>query len=201
MAPSTDEAARLRYLNDSAHLLASTSPRISAHLITKRNLHLTSIGGPVNTRDACHKCGTIFRHGINHIVTNKRNHVVSICQTCKHTIRLAAEPILPIPKSSSTIATPELGLSRIASPSGDMLIQSSVIQHNLMAVNKKSAHERKKIRKQSGLQALLANRNEQKTKSGSGLDLMDLMRKGWSRLVRQRNHYYHYSLVLANLSL
>lgn len=198
-------SARLKYLNDSAHLLAMSAPATSAYLMSRchrlmfdNDLDQTS----AQKRHVCGACGNIMILGwtstiqLEAVRARKGKHnatctlrrpsnekvktIVYTCELCNRQTRQSinttipkasqTQNIIPRPKASQ-IATPVKVLSSDTYPATRTPGSASA---------NASSRKRAKIRKQSGLQALLAKNKELDTRGsagGFGLDLLDLMKK------------------------
>ncbi|CAG8952401.1 hypothetical protein HYFRA_00001148 [Hymenoscyphus fraxineus] len=193
---SQELSARLKYLDEAAHLLAPTASAASKHMMLQYNSLLfdaTDPHKPLKNKNACGACGTIMilgweaamapsiprsrRNGKSNGNGNgsKSKAISYKCQSCH---RITRHPILnrqrrqkPAPKSSSSAHT----LTPISSSN----LQPKT---NLSATAASSANsnskKRAKSRKQGGLQAILAKKNStEAASSGFGLDLLDFMKK------------------------
>ncbi|TVY49943.1 hypothetical protein LOCC1_G000472 [Lachnellula occidentalis] len=187
-------SARLRYLNDSAHLLAATAPETSRHLMSRHDsLLFDSNLNPPNTqkRKACGACGTIMILGWNGVleieqpgrknkrrqgkVSNPQRAVVYTCNCCgsktRNSFPTPPQKYKPGTKSSKTVP-----ISATASSRTPQTKDTPSLGQSLNSNSKKRA----KSRKQGSLQAILAKQKaaEGASASGFGLDLMDFMKNG-----------------------
>jgi ribonuclease MRP protein subunit SNM1 len=202
-APSI--SARLKYLNDSAHLLVISAPGTSAYLMSRCNTLM--FDNDLNQSDAqkrhvCGACGNIMMLGWTgtrqmeslKVQRGRRNarstvpqssiaKVKTVVYTCERCSRRTRQSInTTIPRSSKTLDLnnhPEA--SQIATPFKASLLETHPAARTLsLTPANASSRKRAKIRKQGGLQALLAKTNETDTRGSSGdfgLDLLDLMKK------------------------
>lgn len=187
---SPELSARLRYLNDSAHLLATAAPSTSRHLRSRYDtLMAENELAPLNAhrRDACGACGTIMmlgwqatmqteaqssrwrtaRHGGPAVKQTKT--IIYECKTCHRKTRfLLGNPPLAtrqrsISSNVTSMSTSQRLNKRIPSSSGPEAMSNS--------------KKRAKTRKRGGLRALLAAKKAGPEAAGFGLDLMDFMNK------------------------
>jgi RNase P subunit RPR2 len=183
---SRELSARLRYLNESAQLLATTAPTTSRFLMSRFNSLILESGidrPEAQKRGACGACGTItipgwestiqlYRQQIRKekrkiLKAAKTKVVVYTCEACgRKTCHSLDKPHMPrhTPGLSKSIAT-----GPYATPRAVSTISSSP----------SSSRKRAKTRKQGGLEALLAKQKPFDTRGsgGFGLDLMDFMKK------------------------
>lgn len=193
---STELSARLRYLNDSAHLLAITAPATSKYLMTSRNTLMFDRNieqSEAQRRNVCGACGTIMVLGWDATmkmesqrrrrkkksidqskdVQNTTKAMVYECESCSRVTRF---PIaLPKPRNKIRLQrqTPSVGAGGTiptqakANPNPDIPLSTNA-----------SSKKRAKARKQSGLEAILAKKkSSEASSSGFGLNLMDFMKK------------------------
>lgn len=187
---SPELSARLRYLNDSAHLLATVAPETSRHLMLRHN----SLLGDSNLETseaqegkACGACGTIIIIGWNGTLQTQRARnrntrhgeasktgriMLYKCDSCGRTTRhhVAVAPQNTRTKSITSKPVPSLAPAFSDTPAKSATIQTST----------SSSKKRAKSRKQGSLQAMLAKQKESQALPGSGfgLDLMDFMKNG-----------------------
>ncbi|PMD35334.1 hypothetical protein L207DRAFT_436121 [Hyaloscypha variabilis F] len=164
---SLELSARLRFLNDSAHLLVTAAPSTSRHLRSRCNALMSEnelAPSETNKRDACGGCGTIAILGwegtmhtesqssqqkkirLNGQPAKQTKTMVYQCKTCGRKTRL--------PLGTPSSATRRKPIS-----------------------SEPRFKKRAKARKRGGLEALLAARKPDSAASGFGLDLMDFMKK------------------------
>lgn len=198
---SPDLSARLRYLNDSAHLLATTAPTTSKYLVSKCNSLMfdNSIEQPEShKRKVCGACGTIMilgwhgrvelqsqrsRRGKNvsaEKATDRARAMVYKCESCGRKSRINISSSAPKRKSSSVSHTEHL--SSITPTSNTPLLPgiSTPPQptSNTSATTTSASKKRSKAKKQSGLEAILARQRATDSRgSGFGLNLFDFMKK------------------------
>ncbi|KAF4637010.1 hypothetical protein G7Y89_g1079 [Cudoniella acicularis] len=185
---SVELSARLRYLSDSAHLLAATAPATSKHLMSRHNALLFENGldpSEEQKRRTCGACGTILIIGwegsmkIQHLQSRQKNGkngkndvpakaMVYTCDCCGRKTRQ------PITTSSQRY--------KIPSRSSKSIISSTALHstdtHSRSTVptpesSNSSSKKRAKNRKHGGLSAILAKQQSLQgaTASGFGLDL------------------------------
>lgn len=188
--------ARLRFLSDSAHLLATTAPATSAYLMSQCNgvmfendLETTE----AHRRKACGACGNIMLPGLSSTIRKEIRHsarrkrksrmdkpdhakqaraTVYECSFCHRNTRLLLPTTTPTAiRKSSRHNTRAVSLQSASSSTPSNSQSQSPAPTSANASSKKRA----KSRKHGGLQALLAKKNESQ-RGGFGLDLMDLMK-------------------------
>ncbi|KAH7409297.1 hypothetical protein BKA64DRAFT_392860 [Cadophora sp. MPI-SDFR-AT-0126] len=186
MALETPElSARLRYLNNSAHLLATTSPATSRYLLSRHNALMFESKIDLSEEQkkrACSACGTIMilgweatlennverkkgkgRHGTEAMKPPKA--MIYSCGTCSKKTR--------IPTGISKSARRNKGSLQSTSNSMVPTPQSQASQSN--APSQKGA--KRKSRKKGVLEAILARNQPQPANTGFGLDLSDFMKR------------------------
>lgn len=183
---SRELSARLRYLNESAQLLATIAPTTSRFLMSRHNSLIFESGrdrSEAEKRDACGACGTItipgwestiqlprkqIRKGKDKILqAAKTKVVVYTCEACgRKNCYSLDKPQLPRHTSGSSKSNIT---ESPAAPRAVSTIPSST----------SSSRKRAKSRKQGSLEALLAREKPSNTRGsgGFGLDLMDFMKK------------------------
>ncbi|PSS22528.1 hypothetical protein M430DRAFT_18076 [Amorphotheca resinae ATCC 22711] len=192
---SSELSARLRFLNDSAHLLATTTPATSKYLMSRyhslmfeRELEQSD----AQRRRACGACGTIMILGWEATLqmesrrprrknsSQKRDvqtpskAIVYKCESCSRITRFNTPPPAPRRKIGSSRTKSSLGTG-VPTPS-----QAKEANPNtgVAPSTNSSSRKRAKTRKQSGLEAILARKKaSEASTSGFGLDLMDFMKK------------------------
>lgn len=182
-------SARLRYLNDTAHLLAATAPETSRYLMSQHNSLLfdSNVELPEAQNDnACGACGSIMILGWNGslefkqlgrknigVSTPRRRNAVYTCDSCgRKTRRYMPEPRQKVSsESKSAEATPVSATSSSGPPQKE---KAPALAQPASSNSKKRA----KTRKQGSLQAILDKQKASQGASGSGfgLDLMDFMK-------------------------
>lgn len=180
---SPDLTARLRYLSDSAHLLAATAPATSKYLMSKCNSLMFDNDielSESHRRKVCGACGTIMilgwdgkleagsqRRGARgksisgKALTDRARAMVYKCESCgrKTRINISTSPS-SVPKYKSAISHTNHTLS---------ITEAS-------NTSQSGGKKRTKSRKQGGLEAILARRKATDSRS-SGFDLLDFMKK------------------------
>ncbi|CZR51843.1 uncharacterized protein PAC_01720 [Phialocephala subalpina] len=183
---SPELSARLRYLNDSAHLLAATAPETSRHLMSRCNalkFDNQIDQSDAQQRPACGSCGSLMLAGWEGTLESHsersraskagkslrrpvQSRVIAYeCGTCGRKTRERAK------------APPAVKRHTVAASiykSADQLGTSASPSTNTPSTNS-SSKKRAKTRK-GGLAAILAQKNTAST-SGSRFDLMDFMKK------------------------
>jgi ribonuclease MRP protein subunit SNM1 len=193
MDPAT--AARLRYLNDSAHLLAYSAPSTAAFLQSRYNKVLEDEGESVpdaRNREICGACGfnmlwnPIYlpaklepeskkqkkRQQKAHDATDEVKKRVLLCRMCHSKTQFN----LPIARRTRRAAKFNISLPA-AAPSTPA---AAILNPPGKASSERggSTRKRAKGRKQQSLQAMLAKSKAEAAamQPGFGLDLMDLMK-------------------------
>ncbi|TGO15808.1 hypothetical protein BTUL_0035g00110 [Botrytis tulipae] len=189
-------AARLRYLNESAHFLAKSAPTTSKYLVSQCNSLMFDheIEQPdLSKRGSCSACGSIMMLGSEGKLEVKSQSLK------QKPIRKRAKGASSVEKamiytcgSCNKMARHRLGPAPVASRSKHGAVQHGAVSNpnplpaqNLTTANtigtpstNASSKKRAKHRKLGGLGALLAKQKASQTgSSGFGLDLMDLMEK------------------------
>lgn len=202
VSPAT--SARLKYLNDSAHLLVTSAPGTSAFLMSRCNsLMFDNDLDPsgAHKRHVCGACGNIIilgwtgtrqleslkaqkgrRNARSTMQQSSSAKVKTVVYTCERCGRRTRQSInTTIPRSSKTLDTTYLSkTSQIVTPLKSPLSGAhSAAKTPSSASANASSRRRAKSRKQGGLQALLAKNRETDIRgsAGFGLDLLDLMKK------------------------
>lgn len=170
---SPELMARLRYLNDSSHLLTMSAPVTSRYLMSRHNALSLESDMETQKEKACGACGTIFIVGWEasaKLLRRKRTkdkqpsdgprELVYTCKTCDRTTSF---PLPPPPKVVKRPVAP-VPISNPSLPAQPGPVVSSSIQK-----------KRSKAAKHGGLKALLQKKKES-TASASGFDLMDFMK-------------------------
>lgn len=196
--PASECAPRLNFLRDSASALGSSSPSTAAHLLTVHNRILHDGLRPLNQRQqefSCGACGTIRKPETTKIIEIKkkkskqhasRSDGVTIykCLCChRRTVKShEKEPVrskLPsrTATTTTTTTTTEPPESTPGPSAAKTVSQQAVPEQpaNRTADNANSK-KRAKTRKQGGLQALLASK-QQSQPASSSLDLFDFLQQ------------------------
>jgi RNase P subunit RPR2 len=187
---SAELSARLRYLNDSAHLLAITAPATSRRLIARcYALMFENKLDPseAQRQNACGACGTIMALGWDGTMQTEsqpsrrskdirdgQGHqhskaLICKCETCGRKTRL---PLNTRPQAnrrksaSSNLRSMSTSQSLTKPNSGSQVLEV-----------KTRGKKRARARKRGGLEAILAGKKVNPETSGFGLDLMDFMKK------------------------
>ncbi|EKD12215.1 RNAse P Rpr2/Rpp21/SNM1 subunit domain-containing protein [Drepanopeziza brunnea f. sp. 'multigermtubi' MB_m1] len=180
-------SARLRFLNDSAHLLATTAPATSRYIMTRHNALMFDSKIDLSEsqrRDACGACGTIMTLGWEATLeqdTPKRRKgkskpgtdaskapktMIYSCGACSKKTRI-----------SSGITKPP-GRHRKAMSNSSSNPVSIVTNTTPQATSTPTPSSKKRQKsKKGGLAAILAKNQASQSSSGFGLDLMDFMKK------------------------
>jgi ribonuclease MRP protein subunit SNM1 len=185
-------SARLKFLNESAHLLAITAPAVSRHVMSTYNSLLSESNldpAESHKRGTCGACGTIMilgleatmeqqrglkRHGKRRRNVPQSKFIIYQCKCCNKKSQHPIPTSLPRHQPRVTAA------SKRTSKTVPLLSTKSQLSSNPVAPesSNSSSKKRAKTRKQGGLQALLAKQKaSQGTSSGFGLDLLDFMKK------------------------
>ncbi|KAE8377029.1 hypothetical protein BDV26DRAFT_264516 [Aspergillus bertholletiae] len=185
--PFSDHAPRLGFLKDAANSLDSLSPSTAAHLMTVHNHIFLDQSRPLNQRQqeaSCGACGSIRTpEWTKTIHIKKRNlkrsaaaldgAVIYKCLHCRRrTVRPSRkEPVRPnvSSKIAATIeSTPPAALPPIQPP-------ATATKPTSKTADNANSKKRAKARKQGGLQALLASK--QQSRANSSLDLFDFLQQ------------------------
>lgn len=184
---SSELSARLRYLNDSAHLLAASSPTTSRYLMSRHNalVYDSKIDqSEAQKKKACGACGTIMVLGWEATLetesrgrkgkarkamesTKERRAMVYTCGTCSKKTRFPTDISKPIRRSKAALHSTSVS----ASPAPVTQSQPGVADTS----SKKTP--KRKSRNKGVLDAILARSQAQSTSSGFGLDLSDFVKK------------------------
>lgn len=197
-------SARLKYLNDSAHLLATSAPGTSAYLMSRCNGLMFDNEleqSDAYRRHVCGACGNIMilgwtgtrkieslkaqkgrRNATSTLQQSSSAKVKTVVYTCERCGRRTRQSInTNVPRSSKTLDTiHNTKASQTVTPLRKPLETHSAPRTPSSTSANANSRKRAKIRKQGGLQALLAKNKETDTRSsggGFGLDLLDLMKK------------------------
>lgn len=180
MSQAKMDEARLRFLTDSAHLLHKTSRGTSSFLMTERNTLVYKSDSQFLLSDrqhSCHACGTIFVPGESVSIRMRRKVLWYVCKSCGRETQWTLDQKPPRPhriKASQPKTVKDGNISALAAAQS-AIKDALTAEPPKITSNKKSSHERKKLRKQSGLQALLANKSSSRP-TKPGFDLMDFMK-------------------------
>jgi ribonuclease MRP protein subunit SNM1 len=192
---SPEVSARLKFLNDSAHLLAITAPAVSRHVMSTYNALLSENNlEPTEShrRGTCGACGTIMilgqSAGLDHSRQLKRpdkgmhnatrnKSIIYHCEFCNerthHRIPTSLPRHKPRTKRVSELA-PVNSTKTTSSSTKSQLLSRPVAPET----SNNSSKKRAKTRKLGGLQALLAKQKvSQSISPGFGLDMSDFMKK------------------------
>lgn len=195
--PASECAPQLNFLRDSAASLGSSSPSTAAHLLTVHNRILHDGLRPLNQRQqefSCGACGNIRKSETTKTIEIKKRKskqhasrsdgaTIYKCLCChRRTVKShGKEPVcskLPSRTAATTTTTTASEPSEsIPGPSTETVSQQPVPEQpvNKTADNANSK-KRAKTRKQGGLQALLASR-QQSQPASSSLDLFDFLQQ------------------------
>lgn len=184
---STELSARLRYLNDSAHLLATTAPATSKYLMSRYN-SITFDNeleqSESQRQKACSACGTIMAIGweASVQVQSQRSRrgkgskekaapskaTVYKCESCNRTTRFIIPPAIKRKAMPSNVGS-------AAGPTRFTPLHSIPDTAAITASANSSSKKRAKARKKGGLAAILANKKESEAQT-SGFALMDFIK-------------------------
>ena len=192
--PASEYAPRLNFLRDSASSMSTASPSTAAHLMSVYNRILHEDSKPLNHRQqeaSCGACGTIRTPGTSKTIQikpqkSKRALSSSEGATIYHCLRCRRRAVKPCRKEPtrpklSKATTPTFDSSTVTSQSpanGTVAQQSASEPLDATKTNKTTdnanSKKRAKTRKQGGLQALLASKQQSQSASSS-LDLFDFL--------------------------
>ncbi|PYH49702.1 ribonuclease P Rpr2/Rpp21/SNM1 subunit [Aspergillus saccharolyticus JOP 1030-1] len=194
--PLSDHAPRLEYLKRSASFLEAASPSTAAHLMSIHNTIIRNEFKPLNQRQqdfACGACGCIRNPTSTRTVQVSRRKkklagstgegaTVLICLRCRR------RTVKPSKKESVRSTTPSTPATTVLNPSPT---QSSISTMSFSgqsapapadqnkgakSAENASSKKRAKARKQGGLQALMASKQQSRPASSS-LDLFDFLQQ------------------------
>ncbi|GKZ35451.1 cullin-associated NEDD8-dissociated protein 1 [Aspergillus brasiliensis] len=199
--PLSDHAPRLEFLKGSASALNALSPSTAAYLMTIHNGILRDEFKPLNQRlqeTSCGACGSVRSpQWTKTIVIQKKKGkqsnagragkassdgaTILKCLRCRRrTVKPvrkdAARPALP-PKATPTAAaasTPDIQSSAATTPQNESATELADQGRVNKAADNASSKKRAKARKQGGLQALMASKQQSRSNSSS-LDLFDFL--------------------------
>ncbi|KAI7887336.1 Rpr2-domain-containing protein [Lichtheimia hyalospora FSU 10163] len=181
--PTKQSADRSEFLYHASHLLFATCPGLSRFYMSEFQQTLRqqeTKASKVIARQMCSRCGQIFvpglnarvvlkttrryRHGINKS-NRHRNQLVYQCNACLHKKRLqGSERDIPkAPFVSDVVHAPTPSAPPVAAVTKQPPQQPPV------------ATGKKKKNKKNNLQALIANRKQNETKSSSAFGLDDFL--------------------------
>jgi RNase P subunit RPR2 len=187
---SPELSARLRYLNDSAHILATIAPSTSRQLRSQCNALMSEndvARSDAYRRDACGACGAIMLLGWEGTINTEQHSsrrrnaqvdgqalkqtktLIYGCKTCHRKTHFSLSKPSPATRNKRTSLT-----SKLLSASQSL---TEPISGSLVPVERSNSKKRAKARKRGGLEALLAAQKQSPGTSGFELDLMDFMKK------------------------
>ena len=193
--PASECAPRLNFLRDSASALGSSSPSTAAHLLTEHNRILHDGLRPLNQRQqefSCGACGTIRKPETTKIIEIKKKKskqhasrsdgaTIYKCLCChRRTVKShEKEPVRSkLPSRTAATTTTTEPPESTPGPSTEKTVSQQTLPEqpaNRTADNANSK-KRAKTRKQGGLQALLASK-QQSQPASSSLDLFDFLQQ------------------------
>lgn len=189
--PISEYTSQLNFLRDSASSLSSLSPSTAAHLLAGHNHILHNDFKLLNQRHqeyCCGACGTIRSPETSKTIhikkkKSKRTGVSTGGATIYKCLRCHRRTVKPVRKEpvrskvppKPTTMTVEAPVST-AEPSTDKTVseQSASSEPASKTAENASSKKRAKARKQGGLQALLASKQQSQSASSS-LDLFDFL--------------------------
>ncbi|PKX95307.1 ribonuclease P Rpr2/Rpp21/SNM1 subunit [Aspergillus novofumigatus IBT 16806] len=197
--PISDHTPRLNFLKDSACMLDSLSLSTASHLLMVHNRILHDEFKPLTQRQldfACGACGSIRKPERTKTIEIRKRKAKSSsssaskkasalgatvykCLRChRRTVKPAARPNItskpdttaaPVSTTQSTTSTTAKSVSPAA--------QSGEADRSSKTADNASSKKRAKARKQGGLQALLASKQQSQSKSSQSLDLFDFLQQ------------------------
>ncbi|OGM51236.1 hypothetical protein ABOM_000248 [Aspergillus bombycis] len=186
--PFSDHAPRLGFLKDAASSLDSLSPSTAAHLMAVHNQIFLDESRALNQRQqeaSCGACGSIRTPEWTKTIHIKKKNtkrssaapdgaIIYKCLRCRRrTVRPSRkEPVRPNISSKTAAAIdsiPPAALPAVQHPDSTETKPTSKTADNA------SSKKRAKARKQGGLQALLASK--QQSRASSSLDLFDFLQQ------------------------
>lgn len=186
--PASEYGPRLNFLRDSASSLGAASPSTAAYLMGVHNRILLNDIKPLNQRQqesCCSACGTVRTAETSktiHIKQKKsknssRSSGGTTIYQCLRCHRRATKPQRkePLRSKAPKATTPALDQSTTPTESAnETAAQTQVPTATSRATENASSKKRAKARKQGGLQALLASKQQSQPVSSS-LDLFDFL--------------------------
>lgn len=186
--PTSEYGPRLNFLRDSASSLGTTSPSTAAYLMGVHNRILFDDLKPLNPRQqesCCSACGTIRTAETNKTIhikkkkskqpsTSSGGTTIYQCLRCH---RRATKPQRkePLRSKAPKVSNSALDQSTTSTkPANETAAQTQVPTATSRTTDNASSKKRAKARKQGGLQALLASK-QQSQPSSSSLDLFDFL--------------------------
>ena len=191
--------ARLRFLHQSAHLLATTAPSTSAHLMLERHT-LAGYNGKsqskASSKGYCLACGTIMITGqtskteifdpnvvlssLSKTRKKRRRKLLGLdkqvktkCLICH---RATTVPLPNVQKAGTETGTSLLSTGIVPPQNASASVQVKASSDMMPTTANNSSKKRAKVR-QGGLQAMLERSKAMKSRSsGFDLDLMDFMK-------------------------
>lgn len=187
------EAPQLRFLSDAAQILGMNSPSTSAHLLSTHTRILHEESKSLNARLQKHHCGACgsLRQSKGSQTTEIKPEskaaskldatggaTVHKCPRCRRRTVIPRKRTLPKPSSRAPTATatptPSTSNSTSTPVNASSQQASSLITAEAQpttAADNANSKKRAKVRKQGGLQALLAS----KQRAQPSLDLLDFL--------------------------
>ncbi len=107
MSPTTDTSSALGFLNSAAHLLASTAPEISAHLMRSRNELMFTNEIPQSDLQRQHICGCC-----GHIMTPGKGSTLNI-EARKLSRKKSSRTTSQQNSKDSQVSKPQTGVSKV----------------------------------------------------------------------------------------
>ncbi|KAB8238063.1 hypothetical protein BDV23DRAFT_181125 [Aspergillus alliaceus] len=189
--PFSDHAPRLGFLKDAANSLELLSPSTAAHLMAVHNQIYFDELRPLRQRHqeaSCGACGSIRKPEWTRTVhikkkTTKRNSSLAAPDgaTIYKCLRCRRRTVKPSRREPTRLnAPPKVAAATDSTPSTiPPAVQYSAPTEEKETTSKKAdnanSKKRAKARKQGGLQALLASK--QQSRSNSSLDLFDFLQQ------------------------
>lgn len=198
--PLSDHAPRLEFLKGSASALNALSPSTAAYLMTVHNGILRDEFKPLNQRlqeTSCGACGSVRSpQWTKNIVIQKKKGkqsnagraskassdgaTILKCLRCRRRtikpVRKDARPALPPKVTSTAASTPDIQSSATTTPQSEPATESADSSRVNKAADNANSKKRAKARKQGGLQALMASKQQSRSNSSS-LDLFDFLQQ------------------------
>lgn len=188
--PVSEYTSQLNFLKDTASSLSSSSPSTAAHLLAGHNHILHNDFKSLNQRHqeyCCGACGTIRSPETSKTIQikkkkSKRTGVSTDGATIYKCLRCHRRTVKPVrkepvrskvpPKPMTTTVEPSVSTT---APSADKTVsEQSASEPASKTAENASSKKRAKARKQGGLQALLASKQQSQSASSS-LDLFDFL--------------------------
>ncbi|PWY91756.1 cullin binding protein CanA [Aspergillus sclerotioniger CBS 115572] len=199
--PLSDHAPRLEFLRSSASSLNALGPSTAAYLMTLHNGIIYDEFKPLNQRHreaSCGACGSIRSEEWTKTINIPKRKgkpskpgsaarpasegaTILKCLRCRRRTvkparKEASRPTMPAKSIPTTASTPEIQSSAATAPRSGPTCELADQNKVNKAADNANSKKRAKARKQGGLQALMASKQQSLTNSSS-LDLFDFLQQ------------------------